>query len=219
MEQRIAELSADRNGYNIRGNLHLDGEGRCEARTGDDHLDHFLTKFAQFGNYDIQIAAEEREGRDRTGPDRARICGEALGKAVREALGDLSEYNHLFGSLKEYYNPLMPLQGNSSIASFLNSSYQIDLNEGEATATLQFREEPDVDVQLRFEREGGFPPEAISVLEDLIRSFAIGAKVSLELDVQKGRPDYNRAMVALKALAVALRLAIGKVRLHPGDQR
>jgi len=67
--------------------LCLDGEGKSEIRTGCGFLDHMLTLFAGHGDFTLEIDCEGDTEVDYH--HTVEDIGIVLGKAFREALGDM----------------------------------------------------------------------------------------------------------------------------------
>lgn len=81
--QRRATILRRTNEVKIQGEFVIDGQGKTEIHTGFVALDHLLTLFAFHGLFDLHLKAE--------GDLSHHIIediGIALGKALKEALGD-----------------------------------------------------------------------------------------------------------------------------------
>jgi imidazoleglycerol-phosphate dehydratase len=70
----------------VRLHLAIDGQGKCEIRTGIGFLDHMLTLFAAHGLFDLTVETEgDLEVDDHHTAEDTLIC---LGKAFDQALGE-----------------------------------------------------------------------------------------------------------------------------------
>lgn len=111
-------------------------------------------------------------------------CGLALGEALDKALGARKD-------IRRWGAGLCPL------------------DEALARAVVDISSRPwsEIDLQLTRERVGNVSTE---MLTHFLQSFAQTARLSLHVDVLKGKNDHHKAEAAFKALAVALREAVGK---------
>ncbi|MBQ9664342.1 MAG: imidazoleglycerol-phosphate dehydratase HisB [Oscillospiraceae bacterium] len=84
---RTSELKRDTAETRIALSLNLDGSGESSVDTGCGFLNHMLTLFARHGGFDLNLSCKGDTDVDyhHTTED-VGIC---LGRAVREALGDL----------------------------------------------------------------------------------------------------------------------------------
>lgn len=160
--------------------LTLDGSGDAQAGTGIGFLDHMLTCLARHARCDLVARCEGDLQVDdhHTAEDVAL----ALGLAVDKALGDrrgITRFGHAV----------------------------VPLDEALSRAAIDLSGRPFADVQLGLRREslGALAAENVS---HVLRSFAVGGRFTLHVDVLKGDNDHHRAESAFKATAVALRQAI-----------
>jgi len=92
LKERKASIKRKTTEVDIEGEFNIDGTGITTIRTGSGPLDHLLTLFAFHGLFDLHLQAR--------GDLRHHIIediGIALGKALKQALGDKSGINR-YGS-------------------------------------------------------------------------------------------------------------------------
>lgn len=80
--------------------IDLDGSGYAEVDSGMGFLDHMLTLFAKHGRFDLSVTCEGDTYVD--DHHSAEDIGIALGKAVKEALGDKK-------GIKRYADIILPM--------------------------------------------------------------------------------------------------------------
>jgi imidazoleglycerol phosphate dehydratase HisB len=162
--------------------LTLDGTGVHRVATGIGFLDHMLGTLARFAAWDLDLTCKGDLHID--DHHTAEDCGLALGAALDAALGDRRGITR-FGSA---YAPL---------------------DEALARAVVDLSGRPWPKVKLGLEREtlGGI---ACENLEHVLRSLALNARMALHVDVLEGENDHHKAEAAFKAVALALRQALGR---------
>lgn len=182
MNERIAEVSRATNETTISVRLRLDGSGEATVSTGLGFLDHMLTSLTRHSRVDLELRCEG----DLVVDDHHSVedCALALGTALREALGDRRGVRRFGAS----YAPL-------------------DEALARAVVDLSGRPFADVDLGLRREMLGDV---ACENLDHFFRSLAAEARITLHVDLLKGRNDHHRAEAAFKATALALREAIAQ---------
>jgi imidazoleglycerol-phosphate dehydratase len=164
---------------NVLVELKIDGTGVAAVNTGIGFLDHLLTALARHARWDVNVhcAGDLQVDDHHTAEDVAL----ALGRALDSALGDRVAVNR-FGEA------LVPL----------------DEALTRAVVDLSGRPFADVNLGLRREKIGALATENIG---HVLRSFALGARLTLHVDTLKGENDHHRAESAFKAVAVAVRKA------------
>jgi imidazoleglycerol-phosphate dehydratase len=156
--------------------LNLDG-GAVRVASGVGFLDHLLGALGTHAGWGLTL---ECVG-DLVVDDHhsAEDCAIALGKALDAALGE-----------------------RSGLARFGSAYAPLDEALARAVVDLATRASAHVELGLTREMLGGLACENIPhVLETL----AANARLTLHVDVLKGRNDHHRAEAAFKALALALR--------------
>ncbi len=159
--------------------LNLYGGGAVKVVTGIGFLDHLLTALAFHAGFGLTLSCKgDLEVDDHHTAEDVAL---ALGAALDAALGD-----------------------RSGIARF-GSAYA-PLDEALARAVVDFSGRPGSVVELLLEREsiGGLACENVG---HVLSSLAVGARMTLHVDVLRGQNDHHKAEAAFKALALALRQA------------
>ena len=86
MDARHAEVRRTTGETDIAVSLVLDGTGAVKAETGIGFFDHMLTLFAHHGGFDLEVTA--KGDLDVDAHHTVEDVSLALGRAVKEALGD-----------------------------------------------------------------------------------------------------------------------------------
>jgi imidazoleglycerol-phosphate dehydratase len=165
---------------NVSVELRVDGNGSAAVSTGIGFLDHLLTALARHARWDltVQCTGDLYVDDHHTAEDVAL----ALGRSFDEALG-----------------------ARTGIARFGDACVPLDEALTRAVVDLSGRPFADVNLGLRRERIGELATENVS---HVLRSFAVGARLTLHVDTLKGENDHHRAESAFKAVAVALKRAV-----------
>jgi imidazoleglycerol-phosphate dehydratase len=160
--------------------LDLDGQGRGEASTGIGFLDHMLAAFARHGRFDLQVAAKGDLHVD--AHHTVEDVGLVLGQAIAQALGDkagISRFGHAY----------------------------VPLDEALARCVIDLSGRPYLhyDVTFRSRQLGTMPTE---LFEDFFRALADQGRLSLHLDLLRGRNAHHIAETLFKAAGRALADAV-----------
>jgi imidazoleglycerol-phosphate dehydratase len=162
--------------------LNLDGSGRVDVNTGIGFLDHLMTALARHARFDLMLRCEgDLEVDDHHTAEDVAL---ALGCALDQALGD-----------------------RAGVGRFGDAVVPLDEALTRAVVDLSGRPFADVNLGLRREKIGELATENIG---HVLRSLAMGARLTLHVDALKGENDHHRAESAFKALAVALRQAVAR---------
>lgn len=166
----------------IRVTLELDGSGTAEVRTGVGFLDHLLETLARHARLDLTLTCEGdlRVDDHHTAEDCALALGEALDRALGERRG-ISRFGWAYAPL----------------------------DEALARAAVDCSGRPFAAVDLGLGREaiGGLACENVT---HVLRSLAVAARLTMHADVLRGENDHHRAEAVFKAVALALRQAVGR---------
>lgn len=173
VERRTGETS-------IRLALNLDGSGKGEIGTGIGFFDHMLTLLARHSLIDLKIDA--RGDLEVDGHHLVEDVGIALGRALREAVGDAR-------GIARYGSALIPMDEALAQAA-------VDLG---GRAHLVYRVEPGRAPC------GGFQPELAA---EFMRALAVNAGMNLHLRLLYGENTHHCLEACFKALARALRQAV-----------
>ena len=180
MTQRTAELTRKTKETDITCRLNLDGTGQVEVNTGIGFFDHMLTALGKHARFDLTLTCEGDLHID----DHHSVedCALILGSCLDEALGE-----------------------RKGIVRFASAYAPLDEALCRAVVDLSGRPYPDISMGLTRERLGELACENIA---HFFESFAMTARMSLHVDVLKGRNDHHRSEATFKAVALVLRQAV-----------
>jgi len=178
---RRSEFNRETTEVTITGHLELDGTGVSQVKTGLGFLDHMLGAFARHGRFDLELVASG----DTEVDDHHTVedCAIVLGRALDEALGE-----------------------RNGITRFGYAYAPLDESLSRAVVDLSGRPWPEIGIDFSRERIGEVATENIV---HFLRSFAIEGRMALHVDLIRGDNDHHKAESAFKAVAMALRAAVG----------
>jgi imidazoleglycerol-phosphate dehydratase len=158
----------------------LDGAGRYDVATGIGFFDHMLEQLARHSLVDITARAKG----DRHVDDHHTVedVGIALGRAVREAMGDMA-----------------------GIARYADVHIPMDETLTRVAVDVSGRPFLVFDVAFPREKIGTFDTELV---REFFQAFAINAGVTLHVATLYGANAHHIAESCFKALARALRSAL-----------
>lgn len=166
----------------IRVRVDLDGSGTAKVDTGIPFLDHMLDAFSRHSLIDLEVFARGDTHVD----DHHTVedVGIALGQAIDEALGDkrgISRFGHA----------------------------EVPLDEALVAVTVDLSGRPYLvyNVKLRHQRVGKFDVELV---HDFMQAFMNAGKMNLHVNKNYGRNPHHVIEATFKALARALKTAIGR---------
>jgi imidazoleglycerol phosphate dehydratase HisB len=181
MSTRTAKIERTTRETTIRGRLELDGARTISVATGVGFLDHMLTTLAFHAGWDLELECSgDVEVDDH---HTAEDCAIALGIAIDTALGD-----------------------RTGIARFGWAYAPLDESLARAVVDLSGRPWPEIALGLERERLGSLACENI---HHFFVSLAMNLRAAVHVDVLRGENNHHRAEAAFKALALALRSAVG----------
>jgi imidazoleglycerol-phosphate dehydratase len=180
-EPRRAAIARATSETRITASVDLDGTGRAEIATGIGFLDHMLTALARHGMIDIALKAEGDLHVDFH--HTAEDTGIVLGQAVAKALGDKR-------GITRYGHALVPM------------------DEALAEVAIDISGRPFLAWRVAFPtpKLGEMDTE---LFEEWFRAFAMNAGITLHVTLQAGSNSHHIAEACFKALARALRMAVG----------
>ena len=182
MSIRSAEVDRKTLETDIHVELVLDGDGRAEIATGIGFLDHLLSALAKHARFDVVLRCKGDLYID--DHHTAEDCAISLGQALDAAIGE-----------------------RRGIARF-GSAYA-PLDEALARAVVDLSGRPFAKVALGLSREK-LGELSCEMIPHVIASIAIASRSCFHVDVLEGKNDHHRAESAFKALALALRHAVGR---------
>lgn len=177
---REAHISRVTKETSIDVKLWLDGSGKSKVNSGIGFLDHMLTALAKHSRFDLELSCKGDTWIDdhHTTEDCALTLGEAFDKALGNRQG---------------------------IARFGEACVPLDEALSRAIVDISSRAHSEVNLALVRPMVGDLSCEMIT---HFFESFASAARLTLHVDVLRGRNDHHRAEASFKALAVALRSAV-----------
>lgn len=162
--------------------LCLDGSGSADIGTGLPFLDHMLTALCLHSRMDLVVrAVGDVEVDDH---HTVEDCALLLGQAVDQALGERT-------AIRRFAHAYAPL------------------DEALCRAVVDLSGRPFAVVELPFRREM-LGTVATENLVHFLQSFATAGRMALHVDLLRGDNDHHKAEAAFKAVALALRQAVGR---------
>lgn len=166
----------------IRAELSLDG-GECRIDTPNGFFDHMLDALSRHGG--LGLVLEARGDVEIDLHHTVEDTGIVLGDALREALGDragLRRFAHAFAPLDEALaRAAVDLSGRGSF------HFRLPAELEQAWVTTEF---------------------PLTLMGDFFGALADRGRLTLHLDVLRGRNPHHVAEAAFKAVALALREAV-----------
>jgi imidazoleglycerol-phosphate dehydratase len=193
---RRATLERQTSESKVRVSLDLDGTGRAQISTGVGFFDHMLTAFAKHSLIDLEVesAGDLHIDGHHTVEDTAIV----LGQAIRSALGDKS-------GIRRFGNALVPLDEALAQAVVDVSGRPYCVHTGEPTG----QEYVLIGGSQGVAGVAASIPYSGSLTRHIMESLAFHAQICLHLTVISGRDPHHIVECQFKALARALRDAIG----------
>ena len=161
--------------------LNLDG-GEVEVSTGIGFFDHMLTAFGVHGGFGLRV--EVKGDLEVDTHHTAEDTGIVLGKAFKQALGDMS-------GIQRYGN------------------FNIPMDESLAQVSLDISNRPFLVFNAKFEQELCGDYETC-VTEEFWRAFAMNSGITLHINVPYGTNAHHQIEAIFKAVAHALKIAVTK---------
>lgn len=178
---RTSNIERNTKETKINIELNLDG-GEVEISTGIGFFDHMLTAFGVHGGFGLKV--EVKGDLEVDTHHTAEDTGIVLGKAFKEALGDMS-------GIERY------------------GSFNIPMDESLAQVSLDISNRPFLVFNAKFEQElcGDFET---CVTEEFWRAFAMNSGITLHINVPYGTNAHHQIEAIFKAVAHALKIAVTK---------
>lgn len=178
---RTSNIQRNTKETKINIELNLDG-GEVEVSTGIGFFDHMLTAFGVHGGFGLMV--EVKGDLEVDTHHTAEDTGIVLGKAFKEALGDMS-------GIERY------------------GSFSIPMDESLAQVSLDISNRPFLVFNAKFEQELCGDYETC-VTEEFWRAFAMNSGITLHINVPYGTNAHHQIEAIFKAVAHALRIAVTK---------
>ncbi|MBE6775449.1 MAG: imidazoleglycerol-phosphate dehydratase HisB [Ruminococcaceae bacterium] len=160
--------------------LCLDGEGKSEIRTGCGFLDHMLTLFAGHGDFTLEIDCEGDTEVDYH--HTVEDIGIVLGKAFREALGDMK-------GITRYGSIILPMDESLILAA----------------ADISGRGHLSYSLDIPTEKVGDFDTELV---KEFFLAFVRNADITLHIKKLDGENSHHIIEGAFKAFARTMKQAV-----------
>ncbi len=160
--------------------LNLDGSGESSIETGIGFFDHMLILFAKHSGCDLNLKVQGDLEVD--GHHTIEDTGIALGKCIKEALGDKA-------GIRRYGSALIPM----------------DETLAECALDLSGRGYLVFNAEFTAELAGDFPLEMV---EEFFRAVAFNGEFNLHLNLRYGKNNHHMAEGIFKAFAHALKEAV-----------
>jgi len=160
--------------------LILDGTGKASIDTGIGFLDHLLSAFARHGRLDLSLKCTGDLHID--DHHTAEDCGLMIGRAIGAALDD-----------------------GRGICRFASAYAPLDEALARSVVDISGRSFADVNLGLTRERIGDLSCENMG---HILESLAVAARITLHVDVLKGKNDHHRVEAAYKSFGLAFRKAV-----------
>jgi imidazoleglycerol-phosphate dehydratase len=177
--ERIGETTRSTNETNIKVRVNLDGSGKADTSTGLPFINHLIESLAKHSMVDINVLANSNDNIvHHLIEDTAISLSRALDKA-------LSDRKHII----RFGYAIVPMDDSLTIAS-------IDLVR---------RQYSKISLPLINNKIEGIYKEDI---EHFVRSLAENLNACVHIDAKYGENDHHKVESAIKAFAIALRMAI-----------
>ena len=158
--------------------VNIDGEGQTEVKTGLPFIDHLITAIGKHSMMDINLNGKSN---DEIVHHLAEDVAIALAQTIDKALGDRAR-----------------------IVRFGNAMVPMDEALAYVAIDLVKRQYHKIDIKLERASIEGIPRED---LEHFCRSLLQGLNACTHMVVEYGDNDHHKVEAALKAFALALRMA------------
>ena len=178
---RTSNIQRNTKETKINIELNLDG-GEVEVSTGIGFFDHMLTAFGVHGGFGLRV--EVKGDLEVDTHHTAEDTGIVLGKAFKQALGDMS-------GIQRY------------------GSFNIPMDESLAQVSLDSSNRPFLVFNAKFEQELCGDYETC-VTEEFWRAFAMNSGITLHINVPYGTNAHHQIEAIFKAVAHALKIAVTK---------
>lgn len=178
---RTSNIERNTKETKINIELNLDG-GDVDISTGIGFFDHMLTAFGVHGGFGLRV--EVKGDLEVDTHHTAEDTGIVLGKAFKQALGDMS-------GIERY------------------GSFNIPMDESLAQVSLDISNRPFLVFNAKFEQELCGDYETC-VTEEFWRAFAMNSGITLHINVPYGTNAHHQIEAIFKAVAHALKIAVTK---------
>jgi imidazoleglycerol-phosphate dehydratase len=165
----------------IKMMINLDGEGRYTIDTSIPFLDHMLSLMSKHGLLDLKIKA--KGDIDIDFDHTVEDIGIVLGKAVKQALGDMK-------GVTRYGQASVPM------------------DEALATVCIDISGRPYLVYKVEFPKKSRIKNFEPDLIEDFLQAFASTSSITLHVQSPYGRNTHHIIEAIFKALGRALKQAV-----------
>ena len=187
MKSRIGRVVRKTKETEVSVTVNLDGKGKISVKTGQSFLDHLVSSFAKHAMFDLTLNAVSR---DRIDHHLVEDVALTLGNALDKSLGN-----------------------RTGIVRFGYASVPMDESLAEASLDLVKRQYHKIELAIARNQIEGVSKED---LEHFFRSLAQSLNCCTHISVKYGENDHHKVEAAIKALAVALRVASSRDKKQTG---
>jgi len=187
MKSRTARINRKTKETEVLVDVNLDGNGKISIKTGLPFLDHLITSLAKHAMLDLKLNAKSIDGIDHHLIEDTAI---SLGNAMDESLGN-----------------------RIGIVRFGHSSIPMDESLAEASLDLIKRQYQRIDLSIERNQLEGISKEDLG---HFFRSLAQNLNICMHVSVKYGENDHHKIEAAIKAFAVAWRLAVSYDKKQKG---
>ncbi|MBD5639284.1 imidazoleglycerol-phosphate dehydratase HisB [Clostridium botulinum] len=182
MKESIAKVYRKTGETEIKSEINLYGEGKCDIKTGIGFFDHMLNLMARHGLIDLKIQAQGDLQVD--SHHTVEDVGIVLGQCFKEALGDKK-------GIKRYGTSFVPM------------------DEALASVSIDISGRPYIvcDFNFTVDKLGELDTELV---EEFLRALAFNAGIALHARVLYGKNNHHMIEVVFKALGRAIREAVDR---------
>ena len=178
---RKAMLKRKTKETNISLDLNLDGRGSYSINTCIPFLDHMLSLMCKHGFFDIKLKA--KGDIDIDNHHTVEDIGIVLGKALKQALGDMKGINRY---------------GQASVP----------MDEALASVSLDISGRPYFVYKVEFPKKSKLKDFDPDLIEDFLQAFVSSSSITLHINALYGRNIHHIIEAIFKGLGRALREAV-----------
>lgn len=195
---RKAEIRRKTAETDIALTINLDGTGKSEISSGNGFMDHMLTLFAKHGRFDLSVNCNGDTQVDFH--HSAEDIGICLGKALKEALGDMK-------GIVRYGDIILPMDETLILctADILDGNLPEDETVVLCATDISGRSYLGLDLPLPSSRVGDFDTELV---EEFLIAFVNNANITLHIKELAGKNTHHIIEGTFKALGRTLRKAV-----------
>ena len=178
---RTAKVERKTKETDIKLSINLDGKGQYSINTSIPFLDHMLSLMCKHGIFDMKLKA--KGDIDIDFHHTVEDIGIVLGKAVRQALGDMK-------GISRYGQATVPM------------------DEALASVSLDVSGRPYLVYKVSFPKKSKIKNFDPDLIEDFLQAFVSNSGITLHVESPYGRNTHHIIEAVFKALGRALRNAV-----------